>query len=455
MKQLPGASHLQEARPHDPIRPTVARRAAIAVVIVGVIGGALWVRQSYSHISSSRPEGTAAPERITASDDVVLDPAPPVLSSDEAGVAAQIRAARIAAPFKAQSVGYSDLIDRGRAAARTGELLSAERSLAKAVAHKPDAGPVVYDLLARCQVELGLFERAKSTCAEAIRRYPSNVLAYVGLSRAFEGLGQTERRAAPLLDAARAIAPSDEAAHIYLATEFDKLRDLPRALEQAKLAVGARPEDPAAEELVAGLLFKLRRFDEARTILEGVLKSNPRDAAAHRILGQILDSPQLPNRDRPAAESHYLQALKITGPEADTLWRLGQLYMDQGRTKPAAYLFIQVLKLSPNSAAVRAQLARAYEKLGDRQAAAEQTRLSKELLASDTKATELTAERDRKPADPAVRIKLAKFYRSIKQYRLALAEGQAAVSLAPNSADARSELVLEYRSIGLDPPAET
>src|SRR5262249_13572200 len=156
-----------------------------------------------------------------------------------------------------------------------------------------------------------------------------------------------------------------------------------RALEQAHAAVDAGSPDPAPQIQLAGLQFKLRKFAEARSTLQKVLNDHPNLAPAHRTLGQIDDSPLIPNRDRAAAETHYLEALRIAGPDGDTLWRLGQLYLEENRPKPAAYLLIRVLKISPNSAAVRSALARAYTRLGDSPAAAEQDRLAKELLALD------------------------------------------------------------------------
>src|SRR5207302_10118077 len=124
------------------------------------------------------------------------------------------------------------------------------------------------------------------------------------------------------------------------------------------------------------------------------------------------------------------------------------------RCRPAAYLFIQVLKISPNSAAVRTQLSRAYEKIGDKSSAAEQARLAKELLAADLRAAEMASDRDRHPTDPAVRMQLARFYSSHRRYRSALAELQAAYAISPKSHDVFANMSAQYKSLGLEPPPQ-
>src|SRR5437016_4312447 len=194
------------------------RRTAAGLVILAAIAAALVLRYCFTTRGHTPPPPAA---RLTASDNVTLEPPPPVSKGDEVRLAEQIRESRRSLKNALASPGnYGSLVEAARAAIGAGELLTARRCLIRAVRLHPDPDPLVYDLLARCLIELGLYSEACSYSQSAIRKYPSNVLAYVELSRAYEGLDYRDRRAAPLVDAGRAISGQDVPGHMALALEF-------------------------------------------------------------------------------------------------------------------------------------------------------------------------------------------------------------------------------------------
>src|SRR5205814_3592757 len=71
--------------------------------------------------------------------------------------------------------------------------------------------------------------------------------------------------------------------------------------------------------------------------------------------------------------------------------QLGTIYQEQGRYKQAAYVYVRLLQLNPDSAAGRMQLSRAYAALGDQRRAAEQREIGGRLQERDQTFSHLSA----------------------------------------------------------------
>ncbi len=78
-----------------------------------------------------------------------------------------------------------------------------------------------------------------------------------------------------------------------------------------------------------------------------------RQATTHRIAG----------RTQPAIEA-YCTTLELNDQHENTLYYLGSLYFESGEFKKAENLWIQLVKVNPNSARAHAQLGRLYLKSG-------------------------------------------------------------------------------------------
>ena len=73
---------------------------------------------------------------------------------------------------------------------------------------------------------------------------------------------------APIFVPERTIPPGNGKEHFSLAREYDFLGDLPLALEQARIAQAAAPDEPETNVFLAQTLLKLLQHDEAEAILK-------------------------------------------------------------------------------------------------------------------------------------------------------------------------------------------
>ena len=91
-------------------------------------------------------------------------------------------------------------------------------------------------------------------------------------------------------------------------------------------------------------LLQLGKVDEAEPILRHVIRSNPKNADAHNLLGVILDQ-----RSKSAeAEREYRAALRFNPNSISAMANLGVLLAHTQCEDEAVKLFDSVLRLSPN-----------------------------------------------------------------------------------------------------------
>lgn len=389
-------------------------------------------------------------------DDVKLETPPPPSSGDLEEMQAKIRQLE---SFRPDYLTHKDVTYTARtfarAAIQAGDLLSGRAALQYLIAKHPDSALIDYDLLGRCQIELADLEGAIATYDRLIARQPDAVQGYVGKSRALSGLNKNAEAGQMLVQAGGKLKPSDDLSYLILAVEFDRLRDLSSALKYAEMARAAKPDDAAANAFTAGVLFKLRRFDEARAMLQKRIDENPRDDGSRKIMAQVMESPLFPHRDRALAEHYFLQVLQLKPGDPDSCWRLAQICADEGRFKQAAYLYGVLLEKAPDSAAGRKQYGIALQKLGNAAAAKEQGDWAKTLLERDTKLADLAARRDRSPGDPEIHAQIARAQLAANHYHEALVELQAAFAIAPGNDKYLKELRALNEELGLSLPELT
>lgn len=202
-------------------------------------------------------------------------------------------------------------------------------------------------MLARCQYELGEYERAVSFIAEAYKygpRSPSLVTL-----EAFSRIGQGKlAEARALLDEALAWLPNDRDARFGLA-----LLDLR----------GGRPGD-------------------ARARLASSLKTAPRDPRALLSLALIAKA-----EGRVEEASAYLaEALRWTAGDPDASYAAAELYYERGDLAEAARLASQAVRERPGHAGARRLLAELYYERGELAEAREVLEGSIALDRSDARA---------------------------------------------------------------------
>src|SRR5207244_1336103 len=147
----------------------------------------------------------------------------------------------------------------------------------------------------------------------------------------------------------RAVPPADIPDRLKIVQELEEKGALTRALAEAQAILKTAPDDPAAQRMIGHLLFKLVRYPEARPILEKLVAAHPKEWEARLDLAAILNSPLLPGRDRALAEQMLLATLDGDPKNAAACAQLGEIYLDAGRYRQAAYVSTRMLEIVPDS----------------------------------------------------------------------------------------------------------
>jgi tetratricopeptide (TPR) repeat protein len=138
--------------------------------------------------------------------------------------------------------------------------------------------------------------------------------------------------------------------------------DLPRAVAQFQAWAAREPRSIAAHTMVALLLERLNRLDEAKTAYERVLDLNPHAAVAANNLAWIT-AEQDGNLDQ---ATDLAQMAKSQAPDQpafnDTL---GWIYFKKNLPQQSVPLFRQSLEKDPDNALTNYHLGMAYAKLGE------------------------------------------------------------------------------------------
>jgi tetratricopeptide (TPR) repeat protein len=413
---------------------------------------------SFRAFNPPRERAPSSPQPILKAD-VPLGTPPPLPSDDRLTVQAGLRQVHaLQAEARAKGNDPAAHLRAAQAATPVGDLLSARNEICAAIAlNSQPAPPLIVDVLARCEAQLGLLSEAQNTYRDLIGRVPDDAIGYIGLSRVQYLRGQRQEALGTLERGVRAVPPGDLRGRLALVSEFEARAEIQRALAEAQAISSAAPGEPLAGVKVARLLSKLGRLSEARARLERILAAHPDTAEALSTLADLRLNPLLPQNDPASVEQTLLLAGQHSPNEAASYIRLGGYYQEQGLPRQAAYVYTRMLTLVPDSAVGRLQLAYAYARLGERQRGAEQEQIARRLLARDSEETRLITRRDAHPADASIRLALAHHYIRAGQFARALIELQAACCLSPNSASALHELAAFYERLGVPPstsPAE-
>ena len=163
-------------------------------------------------------------------------------------------------------------------------------------------------------------------------------------------------------------------AHTYeeMATTYGRPEYATRAIEEYKLALNADPNSPYLNNGLAELYFKTGRVRDAVLAAQEMIKKNPDNLEAHKLLGRIYlrslgdvqnNSPSEKMLDLAIAE--YVKIVEINPKDIENRLLLGQLYSLSHNTAKAEEQFKTAQQIDPNSEDVVLNLARIYGESGD------------------------------------------------------------------------------------------
>ncbi len=214
--------------------------------------------------------------------------------------------------------------------------------------------------------------------------------------------------------------------HLYaeLATTYGNRGEyLTKAIENYKLALKADPSATFISEELSDLYIQSGRLREAMAEAEDVLRQNPKDLNARRVLARIyarmIGDSQANRINEEMLKKSIEQYSKITQDEpgdTDSWLMLGRLQKVAQNSVEAEKAYKKVLEQDPNNEDALTGLAMVYSDLGDNKDAAE---VLKKLADKTPSARSLSA--------------LASTYEQMREYGLAAQALKKAIDLQPSN----------------------
>ncbi len=220
-------------------------------------------------------------------------------------------------------------------------------------------------------------------------------------------------------------------AHTYedLAVNTGRQDYATRAVEEYKQALNADPESPFLNNGLAELYFRTGRVREAISAAQDTIKRDPKNVAAHKLLGRIYlhslgdmqNGASQQVLDLAIGEYKQINALDPTDIQSHLV--LGQLYTVNHESQAAQQEFEAAQKIDPDSEDVALNLARLYGESGD----------MKHALST----LQAVPEEDR---SAKLDFALGAGYDQVKDTKDAVKAYQQAVDLDPDNLDAKRAL---------------
>ncbi|HUI58184.1 MAG TPA: tetratricopeptide repeat protein [Bryobacteraceae bacterium] len=199
--------------------------------------------------------------------------------------------------------------------------------------------------------------------------------------------------------------------------------DVDKAIQYYKEALKADPKAGAVFDELTDLYLTINRQGDAMSLAQEVLKQDPDNVAAHRMLGRIYAAAiargpqgQIDDRSLQKALQEYQKVTEKDPKDVESWIMLGKLYGTTNNAPEAEKAYNTALALEPDNEEALTGLAMIYGNMGDTAKAIEK----------------LKAATDKNPNERSLMI-LAKAYEEQKDYKNAAETLKKAVALAPDN----------------------
>ena len=270
----------------------------------------------------------------------------------------------------------AQLLQRGLAAQRSGDLDAAESALHEALRsdpRQPDALQLL-GLLARRRGDAAAAERWLRL---SLQSAPAQPHVWNNLGNLLERGGRVDA-AREALERAVALQPGYADAHYNLARVLRTLGRPTDAATALQRAFELQPASAGMLHLRGNLEGDAGRLDAAMVALDAALQLAPQQAALHHDRAVLLQRAQRPAE---ALASHR-QALALGVDAADAHYNLGNTLQSLGRADEAVAAYRQALQRAPGHALALYDLARLRWRIGDADFTAELDAASRALPAA-------------------------------------------------------------------------
>jgi len=197
-------------------------------------------------------------------------------------------------------------------------------------------------------------------------------------------------KAAPADNASATATPPDRAEAYYhdaLAAIYEEEAinrghpdDVTRAIEEYKYALNDDPNSAELQNGLARLYFRTGRVQDAEATIQALLKTQPKNIPANKLLGRIylrqlgeeqsFSSASAPNSALKKAIAQFQKIVSLEPKSIDDRMVLGQLYTVNHQTDKAEAEFKSAQAIEPDSEEVVLNLARVYAESGNLKQAA-------------------------------------------------------------------------------------
>jgi len=268
--------------------------------------------------------------------------------------------------------------------------------------HMDDHLPAVYVTLASLHSTLGKYDLALQEFQHALQLDPQDATAVLGIAFAYEQMGRTAEAEAAYRRAV-ALRPDDWNGYNSLGLFYDRKGKFQQAIAEFQKAIQLTPDNPQ-------LYFNL--------------------GAVYVDTGDV--------KEFPAAETALKKSLAL-GPSYPAYANLGYLYLQEKRFAESAAMTEKALQLNNRNYLVWANLAVAYEWLGEKE---------KVAAANERKLTLVEAAVQKQPQAAELHAELGLTYAALGLHQKATAQMQTALALSPNDPQVLADAGEMYEDLG-------
>ncbi|MEM7383592.1 MAG: tetratricopeptide repeat protein [Verrucomicrobiota bacterium] len=198
------------------------------------------------------------------------------------------------------------------------------------------------------------FKDAEMAIREELAQDMENPFLFALLSRALLEQDKPKEAEAAIQKSIQ-IEPDDDYAFYLLGRIQIARRQFRQAMESAEKAIALDPDDASNYGLKARIYYDTDKNEEALETLETGLAIDPENENCRFL--KTLTLSEMGRHEE--AETESLELLEDSPEDAYNHFALGQVRLDQGKSKAARVHFKEALRLEPESVAARAGLARA------------------------------------------------------------------------------------------------
>ena len=367
----------------------------------------------------------------------------------------------------------------------------ADNAAALRVAHAvldalpPNASPSIQQQAAETALETGDLWRAESLSQAILRQAPDNRAARLSLaeslrrqarfleaqdvylpllkadahdSDAYLGLADTEfaanHRPQAFAWLARGVRDGTQTslALTTFAHRYQDWKDYPKAEATALRAVQAAPSDMTARLQLASAQVESSNLDAGRNTLEDILKQDPNNGLARRLLGVVLMNAAYAHADINRARMLLEQAVEVNPKDRDIYRAAAVIYRQQHLYRLAAQAYNTLLILDPTSLDGRYGLGQVYALLGKTELSKQQLAAYQQLEEQQRRVARLSEDVTHQPESATAHAALARYLVSRGDFARAAPEYQTAAGLAPDNADIETGLTQLYARLGWTRP---